>query len=313
MSNILSIIFIQNLIVSVVRMATPLLFVSLGELYSERAGLVNIGLDGLMTIGACVGFIAATLTNNPFIGILAGALAGIVMNMIFAFSTITLRAGQIINGMAINILAPALATFLYREYFGVSTGLTQGPQMKTAAIPLLSKIPIIGPALFNVTPLTYLAVLLLLATSIFFKRTHAGLNFKAVGENPLAAESLGINAIRVKYLACVICGALAGIGGAFLVTSYMNSYSNGIVGGRGFIALSAVIFGGWRPAGILGATLLFGFADALQLRLQLILPQVPNQFFTMLPYLSTLLVLAFAGTKHKGPKANGQPYFREAK
>lgn len=313
MSNILSLVFIENLLISTVRMATPLLFVSLGELYSERTGLVNIGLDGLMTIGACVGFISGTLANSPFVGVIAGAIAGMVINLIYAFCTITLRAGQIINGMALNILAPALATFLYREFFGVSTTLTQGTLMENLAIPILSKIPVIGPALFNSPPLTYFSIIALVATAIFFRRTHSGLNFMSVGESPRAAESLGINVVLRKYIACCICGALAGLGGAFLVTCYISSYTNGIVGGRGFIALSAVIFGGWRTSGILAATLLFGFADAVQLRLQLLLPNIPNQFLTMLPYLCTLVVLALAKNKHKGPKASGQPYFREGK
>ena len=312
MENILTLEFFEILLASTVRMATPLLFVGLAELYSERVGLVNIGLDGLMTIGACIGFIGSYISGNPVIGILCGAFAGIALNMIFAFSTITLCAGQTINGMALNILAPALATYLYRKTFGVQATLTSAATIESLQIPVLSQIPVIGPVLFEATPLTYVAIACLLLTIFFFKRTRLGLNYRAIGEYPKACETLGINVIAQKYIGCVICGALSGIGGAFLITSYISSYSNGIVGGRGFIALAAVIFGGWKPMGILLAAMLFGFADALQLRLQLLLPNIPYQFLAMLPYICTLVTLSIWGKKNQGPKAAGKEYMRES-
>lgn len=186
-----------------------------------------------------------------------------------------LRAGQIINGMALNILGPALVTYLYRRYFGVTDTLISVNLMQNIHIPWLSDIPILG-ALFSATPMTYLSLLLLLGTWFFFYKTRPGINFMAVGEYPRAAETMGIHVNRVKYLASVICGALAGLGGAFLTTCYMSTFTEGMVTGRGFIALSAVIFGGWTPLGVFLATLLFGFVDALQLRLQVLL-QLPYQ------------------------------------
>lgn len=303
--------FIQELMLSTVRMATPILVVALGELYSERAGLVNIGLDGIMAFGALIGFLVSYITGSPYLGILAGAAGGVLINMVYAFCTIHLGAEQIVYGMAINIFAPALASFINKIYFGINSTLTQATLMKELSIPLLSNIPVIGAVFFNHTPIVYFIYLLVPFTYIFLNKTKAGLNFKAVGEFPKAAESLGINVMRKKYLACIICGALAGIGGAYLTTCYISTYSDGIVSGRGFIALSAVIFGRWMPGGVLLAALLFGFTDALQLRLQVMSSATPYQLLAMLPYLCTLFALVFFGIKKAGPKANGKPYFRE--
>lgn len=311
MKSVMNVNFFVQLFLSTIRMATPLLLVALAELYSERAGLVNIGLDGIMSIGALIGFLVGYVMGNPFLGILAGAAAGILVNMIYAFCTITLCAEQIVYGMAINIFAPALASFIYRAYFADTSTVVQGVSMKPVAIPLLSQIPIIGDLFFNHSVLVYFAYLLVPLTSVFLNKTKAGLNFKAVGEYPKAAETLGVNVIRQKYLASTICGALAGIGGAYLTLCYTSTYSEGIVAGRGFIALSAVIFGRWMPGGVLAACLLFGFCDALQIRLQLLSPGTPYQLLQMIPYICTLVVLIVFGIKKSGPKANGQPYFRE--
>lgn len=302
---------IQDLMLSTVRMATPILIVALAELYSERAGMVNIGLDGIMAFGSLIGFLVSYITGSPYLGILAGALGGISINMVYAFCTIHLGAQQIVYGMAINIFAPALASFIYKIYFGINSTLIKANLMAIVPIPLLSKIPFIGPILFNHTPIVYLAYLFVPFTYVFFNKTKMGLNYKAVGEYPKAAESLGINVVLQKYIASIICGAVAGIGGAYLTTCYISTYSDGVVSGRGFIALSAVIFGRWMPSGVLIAALLFGFTDALQLRLQIMSSDTPYQLLAMIPYISTLFVLAFLGIKKSGPKAKGKPYFRE--
>ncbi len=303
--------FASEMILSTVRMATPILLVALAELYSERAGLVNIGLDGIMTFGALAGFLVCYVTGSPYLGILAGAIGGMLVNMIYAFCTITLRAEQIVYGMAINIFAPAVAAFIYRIYFGVSSTLAQGTLMAPIAVPVLKDIPLIGGVLFNQTPMVYFAYLMVIVTAIFFSRTKAGLNFKAVGEFPRAAETLGINVIQQKYIAAIICGMMAGIGGAYLTTCYVNTYSDGIVAGRGFIALSAVIFGRWSSSGVLLACLLFGFCDALQLNLQVMSTDTPYQLFQMIPYLCTLIALSVFGIRKAGPKSSGKPYYRE--
>ena len=311
MSSFFTANFLVELLLSAVRMATPILLVALAETYSERAGMVNIGLDGIMSIGALVGFLVGDRTGSPWAGTLAGAAAGILVNMIYAFCTITLCAEQTVYGMAINIFAPALASFIYRLSFSDTSTLIQGVSMEAFSIPVLSQIPVLGNILFNQSILVYAAYLMVPVTSVFLNKTRAGLNFKAVGEFPKAAETLGIHVVFQKYIACILCGAMAGIGGAYLTICYTSTYSEGIVAGRGFIALSAVIFGRWMPSGVLMACLLFGFCDALQIRLQLISPSTPYQILQMIPYLCTLFVLAFFGIKKSGPKANGQPYYRE--
>lgn len=311
MGEILNASFLLNLLMATIRIATPLLLVAIGELYSERAGMCNIGLDGLMSIGALIGFVVGYYTHSPWMAILAAGCVGILINMIYAIATISLGADQIVYGMAINILCPALAAFLYKILFSNTSKLLQGVTMASLDIPLLSRIPVIGDIFFKNSPLVYLAYLLIPFSYIFFYKTKAGLNYRAVGEYPRAAETLGINVIAKKYLSCIICGAMAAVGGAFLTVCYTNTYSEGIVAGRGFIALSAVIFGKWTPGGILMSCLIFGFCDALQIRLQLVNSVVPYQLFQMIPYVFTLVILIIFGMKKLGPKANGMAYSRE--
>ncbi|MBS5676070.1 MAG: ABC transporter permease [Clostridium sp.] len=304
--------FISNLLLASVRMATPLIFLALAELYSQRAGLVHIGLEGLASIGSLVGFLVSLITGNPFLGVLAGAAAGILVNMIYAYATITLCAEQIVYGMAINIFAPALASFIYRVYFGAGSELVQVSLMETLASRMgITANGFITKLFLDQTPMVYLAYLLVVFTVIYFNRTKSGLNYKAVGEYPKAAATLGIDVIGIKYTASVICGALAGIGGAYLTTCYTTTYVDGNIAGRGFIALAAVIFGRWNAGGVLIACLFFGFCDALQIRLQVGSYNIPYQFFQMIPYIATVVVLAAIGMKKAGPKSCGKPYRKE--
>lgn len=304
--------FISNLLLASVRMATPLIFLALAELYSQRAGLVHIGLEGLASIGSLVGFLVSLITGNPLLGVLSGAAAGILVNMIYAYATITLCAEQIVYGMAINIFAPALASFIYRVYFGAGSELVQVSLMETLASRMgITANGFITKLFLDQTPMVYLAYLLVVFTVIYYNRTKSGLNYKAVGEYPKAAATLGIDVISIKYTASVICGALAGIGGAYLTTCYTTTYVDGNIAGRGFIALAAVIFGRWNAGGVLIACLFFGFCDALQIRLQVGSYNIPYQFFQMIPYIATVVVLAAIGMKKAGPKSCGKPYRKE--
>ena len=303
--------FISNLLLATVRMAVPLIFIATAELYSERAGMVNIGLEGLAAIGSLVGFVMCYITGSAWVGILCGAVAGILVNMIYAYATVTLCANHTVYGMAINIFAPALASFINRVYFGAGGQLNQIKLMDTVNIPVLKDIPFFGKMLFSQTPMVYLAFALVIFTSIYFNRTKSGLNYKAVGEHPKAAATLGIPVIRIKYISCVVCGALAGIGGAYLTTCYSNTYVEGNIAGRGFIGLAAVIFGRWNAVGVMLACLFFGFCDALQIRLQVMSFGLPYQFFQMIPYIATIIILALLGGKKSGPAAKGQPYRSE--
>ncbi|MBR4019402.1 MAG: ABC transporter permease [Clostridia bacterium] len=304
--------FVSNLILASVRMATPLIFLSLSELYSQRAGLVHIGLEGLAAIGSLTGFLVSHITGSPLMGVCAGAMAAILVNMIYAYATVTLCAEQIVYGMAINIFAPALASFIYRVYFGAGSELVQVSQMANlSALLKLNTDSFIAKLFLEQTPMVYLAYGLVIFTAIYFNKTKSGLNYKAVGEYPKAAATLGINVIGIKYIASIICGALAGIGGAYLTTCYTTTYVDGNVAGRGFIALAAVIFGRWNAGGVLLACLFFGFCDALQIRLQVASFNVPYQLFQMIPYVATVVVLAIIGMKKAGPKSCGKPYRKE--
>lgn len=303
---------IAEVLLSTVRMATPLIFLALAELYSQRAGLVHIGLEGLAAIGSLIGFLVSLITGSPLLGVAAGAAAGILTNMIFAYATITLCAEQIVYGMAINIFAPALAAFIYRVYFGAGSELVQVGLMSTLGQSMGIQSNNFFVRLFlDQTPMVYLAYVLVIFTVIYFNRTKSGLNYKAVGEYPKAAATLGINVIGVKYVASILCGALAGIGGAYLTTCYTNTYSDGNIAGRGFIALAAVIFGRWTGGGVLLACLFFGFCDALQIQLQVGSYGIPYQFFQMIPYVATVVVLALLGMKKAGPKGVGKAYLPE--
>jgi len=273
--------------------AVPLLLTSLGELFSERAGLVNIGLEGIMAIGAFVGFAVGKFTGNLWLGLLVGMSAGVLINMLYAFCTVSLCADQVVTGMAINIFAPAIALFGYNLFVGSNSANATGSQMASIMIPGLSSIPFVGDAFFDQTLLAYLAFILVPLVSYFFKHFRAG------------------DVVRIKYVACIVCGALAAAGGAFLTLCYTPIYIDGIVMGRGFIALATVIFGRWSAVGILGASLLFGFFDGLNVALQAQFQAAPVMFFKMIPYIFTIIALIFFGSRHAGPKANGQPYYRE--
>ena len=289
----------------------PILLASLGELFSERAGLVNIGLEGIMAVGAFVGFAVAKMSGNLWVGLVVAMVAGVLVNMLYAFCTVTLRSDQVVTSMAINILAPAIALFGYNLFVGNNTANATGSQMASLAIPGLADIPFVGNALFNQTPVAYLAFLLVPVVAWFFKRFRAGLSFRSVGENPQAAETLGINVIGIKYVACVLCGVLAAAGGAFLTLCYTPIYTDGIVMGRGFIALATLIFGRWNAYGVLAASLLFGFFDGTSVALQAQFQAAPVMFFKMIPYIFTIVALIFFGSRNAGPKASGKPYMRE--
>ncbi len=310
-----------SLLESAVRLSIPLLLISLAELYGQRAGMVNIGLEGLAAIGALTGFMVCFKLNSafpelsnitPWIGLLCAGIAGLVVNMIYAFSTITLCADHTVYGMALNIFAPALASFIYGISFTSEDGLGQIATLSGIGIPGLKDIPYVGKLFFDQNPMVYVTIVIIIFSSIFFNKTRAGLNYKAVGEHPQAAATLGIPVVRVKYIACMICGFLAAVGGAYISTCYVGTYTDGIIAGRGFIALAAVIFGRWSSSGILLACLFFGLCDALQLKLQVTAGiNIPYQFIQGIPYFATITILSIIGAKQVGPKANGQPYRRE--
>lgn len=289
-----------------VRTATPLALAALGECVSERAGVINIGLEGSIIAGALGGTIAAGAFGVGG-GFVAGALAGLAIAAVFAFFTVQLRADQIITGTAITLFALGLTGTLYRSLYGISGVALSTPTAGAMAIPGLSAIPVLGPAFFHQPLITYVAMAMAPLLGWWLMRTHAGLAVRAVGEYPGAAVVAGIAPQRLQALAVLFAGAMAGLAGATLVLAQAGTFVEGMSAGRGFIAIAIVVLGRWRPMGVAAAALLFGAAHSLQTLFQSMgWSGVPYQAFLALPYLLTLLVLAGASGRAAAPAALGK-------
>jgi ABC-type uncharacterized transport system permease subunit len=292
---------------STVRLSMPIVLGALGGIFSERSGVVNIAIEGLMLTAAFVGFLIGASTGNIWLGVVAAVATGALMALLHGVLSIHLRVDQIISGTVINILAVGLTGYFY------TSNVTLPGKLPSLPIPLLSEIPIVGPVLFDNPPITYLALILVAVTHVVLYRTQWGLRLRAVGENPRAADTVGVNVIATRYANVMIGGALAGLAGAFLSLEAVGSFERLMTNGRGFIALAAMIFGNWNPIGAWAAALLFGFANALQSQLQFLGlgSIIPHQFIGLLPYVLTIVVLAGFVGRARPPAAVGQPYSKE--
>jgi ABC-type uncharacterized transport system permease subunit len=298
------------LIASMVTMALPLLLAALGELIAERAGIINIGLEGLILIGAFVALVTALFSGSAALGIAAAVVAGALFGAGLAFIVVSRRANQVVAGAALNLLAIGITGVAYRAIFGVTGSALTIPGAAVWPIPLLSDLPVLGSTLFSQTALGYAAFALVPCLGFVLARTIPGLKLRMVGENPRAAETQGVDVARTRTLALILCGALAAAGGAYLAVGYAKTFVEGMSAGRGFIALAIVIVGRRLPFGVLLAALFFGLATALQFHFQALGLAVPFQFFLMLPYVLTLVVLAASPGRFSAPAALGQPYER---
>lgn len=295
--------------------ATPLVIAALGGLYSERSGIVNIALEGIMMVGA---FTAASVTvvlePNPmaaYYGICAGILAGMLFSLLHAFASVNLKADQVVSGTALIILAGGVTVYLCQIFFDQQRTNAFTTGLSKVSVPGLAEIPILGVLLFkDVYPTSYAALLLVLLTWFVVYKTPFGLRLRACGEHPQAAASMGINVIAMRYVGVILSGALAGLAGATMVLTQDIQYTIGSVHGAGFIALACLIFGKWNPFGVLGAGLFFGFSQALSIYAKDIpfLMAVPQDFFFMLPYILTIIALVVFSGKSVGPKAAGELY-----
>jgi simple sugar transport system permease protein len=293
----------------------PLLITALGGLFSERSGVVNIGLEGLMVVGFFVGALV-TAKLEVFIpetavwfGLLAAFIAGALFSLLHAFACVNLNANQVISGTAINMIAGALTVYLARHMTG-SGNIHIIHGMVRRNIPILDKIPLLGKLLFTQTyATTWLVLAILLVSWFVLYKTAFGLRLRACGEHPQAADSAGVNVYRIRYLAVMISGAFAGLGGAIILVTYSGEF-NGSVAGLGFLALAALIFGQWKPLGILGATFFFGFASTIANVSQVIptLSRIPGIVLKNFPYLVTLIVLVLFSKSSQAPRASGEPY-----
>jgi general nucleoside transport system permease protein len=300
-----------GLLASGIQLSTPLMLGSLAEVFVERTGVMNIAIEGIFLMGAWAGFVGAYLTHNLFIGFLFAIVMGLVYGAIYGFITVKLKRHQIVTGVAMNILALGLALFLYRVLFGIPLlPLTVKP-LPNLAIPLLSRIPVLGPVLFDQTLLTYVTFLLMPAGYFILFRTRLGLTLRSTGENPEAVDAAGLNVEKIRFLAVLGSSALNAVAGAFYSIAYLGLYTNGMIGGRGWIAFAICFLGNWNPLGALVGALIFGLADALSVTLLTSnFHAVPHEFIIAIPYILTILATVVR-SRFNVPAVLGTPYVKE--
>ena len=298
---------------------TSLVYATLGEILTERAGILNLGVEGMMIMGAVTGFAAAFHTNSVLLGVVVAMLVGAAMAAIHAFVTITLLADQVVSGLAMTLLGAGLASFLGQRLGPAGSPLVGqiGPRFERLAMPLLSELGIVGDAIFNRDMLTYMMYILVPLMWLFIYRLRPGLVLRSVGENPQASDAMGVNVFQVRYVYTIVGGMLVGLGGAHLSLSYTPGWTENITGGRGWIAVALVIFATWDPIRSVAGALLFGGVNAIQFRLQAAGTTIPASLLNMLPYILTIIVLVvvtwFESLRKRigAPAALGVPYVRE--
>jgi simple sugar transport system permease protein len=306
MSELFTLPVLLGILYSAVRLATPYLYAAVGEMFAQRSGVVNLGVDGIMLMGALIAFLIATATGNLWLALAGAALTGIAMGVLMSFVSVNLQAEQGISGIGLYLFGLGLSSLLFQK-FAEGTQAIDGFQ--PIKIPLLGDLPLIGPALFNHNLLVYGAFLLVPLAGFVLNKTTLGLQIRAVGMKPEAADSLGVSVTRVRYLCVTFGGMLAGIAGATLSVALINLFQENMTAGIGFIAVALVYFGGWRPLGVMAGSLLFSFINAVQLWLQVKGVNIPSDIVNMLPYILTIAALAL-GRRAKQPAALSKPFTR---
>jgi simple sugar transport system permease protein len=299
---------LAQLVILTLAAGTPLVYAALGELVTEKAGVLNLGVEGMMLVGAVVAFMVAAKTGSPWLGVLAGTGAGAVVSMIFAVIALSLLANQVATGLALSLFGVGLSAFVGLDYVSVViAGITP------LAIAGLSDIPFVGPLLFGHNTLVYLSFVLFAAVQLFLYRTRAGLVLRAVGESPHSAHAIGYPVIAIRYAAVAFGGACSGLAGAYLSVAYTPLWVEGMVAGRGWIALALVVFATWKPWRVLAGAYLFGGVTLAQFQVQAMGSAIPAQYLSMLPYLATILVLALISRdavtiRLNAPASLGKPF-----
>jgi general nucleoside transport system permease protein len=297
------------LVAAMLRFATPLILAALGGILCERSGVINIGLEGMMLMGAFFGILGADLTGSWLLGCVIGMVAGALLALVHAVFSIHLRADQVVSGTAVNFLALGITGYVFIAHYGDQGTPGTVPRVPEITLPLIEDVPFFGDAIGSASLLTWTALVLVAVLTVFLFRTPRGLRLRSVGEKPRAAESVGVSVIRTRYIAVVGSGAFAALGGVYLSIALLGSFNQNMTAGRGFIALAAVIFGSWRPLGALAAALLFGFSSALAQRL----PEFSEStavLFQALPYVLTLVVVAGVIGRSRPPASIGIPYVK---
>ncbi len=307
MSELFTLPVLLGIIYSGIRLATPYLYAAIGEAFAQTSGVLNLGVDGIMLMGAYAGFYVGMKTGSLWLGLLAAALVGLLMGLLMALISVTLQAEQGISGIGLHLFGLGLSSLLFKTTLGSVESIRGFQPIK---IPLLGDIPYLGEVLFNHNLLVYAAFLLVPLATWILNKTTFGLKVRAVGQNPQAADTLGVNVNRMRYVTVCIGGILAGIAGASLSIALINLFQENMTNGMGFIAVALVYFGGWRPVGILGGALLFSFVNALQLWIQVKGINLPSDIAVMMPYVLTILALTFAVRRANQPDALTKPFER---
>lgn len=291
--------------------AVPITLGALSGVLCERAGVVNIAIEGMMLAGAMMGSLVGSVTDNLWIGVLAAVLTGALLAWVHAVFSIKYMIDQIISGTVINIFSVGITSYISAKFLQEYQELNNPGTFSPFPIPVLSEIPILGPILFNNNMFVYAMFFFVILLQFALYYTRWGLRLRSVGEHPRAADTLGINVFRTRYMAVILGGMMAGFGGAYFTLGSVGRFDEVMTAGRGFIGLAAMIFGNWNPVGSLGAGLLFGFADSLASKLAILGVNIPSQFLLMAPYIATMVVLAGVVGRGQMPAADGQPYVKE--
>lgn len=297
-----------GILTSGIRLATPYLYAGIGETFGQRSGVLNLGVEGQMLVGAFAAFYTVRQTGNLWLGVLVAIVVGALMGLAMAFVSITLRAKQGISGIGFFLFGLGLSDLLFQTMLGTVQTVSG---FRPVAIPLLSKIPVFGPVFFNQNLLVYGAYLLVPIAAFVMNKTTFGLKIRAVGETPEAADSLGVNVSRMRYITVTMGGAFSGLAGASLSIALLNVFQQNLTSGLGFIAVALVYFGGWRPWGVLAGALLFSMVNALQLWVQVLGLPIPSEFAVMMPYVLTIVALVVAVQRVRPPTALTKPFVRE--
>jgi ABC-type uncharacterized transport system permease subunit len=312
MDDVLAPLLQAGFFAAVIRIATPLLFATIGELLAERAGVLNLGIEGTMLLSAMTGFTAAYFTGSLWLGVAVALITGVVAGALMGLLTVTLGLSQHVSGLGVTLLASGLAFYLYRVVFGEPSTPPGIAPFEPAPVPFLSEIPVLGPVLFTQYALVYVALLLVPVAAFLLYRTPWGLRLRTVGESPQAADAAGVGVAWMRYQALILSGALMALGGAFLSMAQFNAFTFGVVSGRGWVCIALVVFGQWKPWRAAAATVLFAFIDALQLRLQASAGlDIPYQVFLMMPFVLTILAMAVLSRNARAPAALLVPFRRE--
>ncbi len=309
-TEIFNLSFLVSLLSATIRQAVPILFAALGQIFTQKSGVLNLGVEGTLVISSMVAFTVAFFSGSLWVAFLAAIIVGTLWSLIMAWLCNTMNANQVIAGLGLNILGAGVASYVYRIIFGVRSLPPQINPFPPVNIPWLSEIPILGPVLFRNNVLVYLCFLMIPFAWFLMERTTYGLRVKMVGEHPRAADARGIRVHLIRYSAVLIGGAFAGAAGAYMSTAYMSLFTDNLIRGQGFMAVAVVIFAKFRPGGALLGALVFGLANALQMRLQAMGVAIPNQIMLMLPYVVTIFALVSTSRKAQMPSAYTKPYVR---